>query len=88
MGEEEAEAGRGVAWVALGAVVCFAPTLVVAEATSPSGGVNLSLIPEDGLDGQGQRWEACQGQQGEGVTLAAGLAEGQLSLVPRQAGKG
>lgn len=49
---------------AWGAVACSPPTLV-ATATSPSGGVSLSLIPEEGLDGQGQRWEGCGGQQGE-----------------------
>lgn len=47
---------------AWGAVACSSPTLVVI-ATSPSGGVSLSLIPEEGLDGQ--RWEECGGQQGE-----------------------
>lgn len=72
MGEEASEARRGRARVAQGAVA-FPPPTPVATATSPSGGVSLALIPGEGLDGLGQRWEGCGGEQGEGFTLAAGL---------------
>lgn len=63
--------GAGQGWHK-GAVACSPPT-PVATATSPSGGVSLTLIPGDSLDGCGQRWEGCGGEQGEGFTMAAGL---------------